>query len=61
MRATEYLNAISNGIGNKELYSHFDVNDSEVREEIKLTRRELKKQASSTNSNPLTVTYRRQT
>jgi hypothetical protein len=47
MRATEYFNAISNGIGNKELYSHLDVNDEDVREEIKLKRRELKKQVSS--------------
>ena len=46
MRATEYLNAISNGIGNKELYSHLNVDDPEVREEIKLKRRELKKSST---------------
>jgi hypothetical protein len=48
MRVTEYLNAISNGIGNTELYSHLDVNDDKIREEIKRKRREIKKQVSST-------------
>ena len=48
MRVTEYLSAVSNGIGNKELYSHLDVDDPEIREEIKLKRRELKKEACST-------------
>jgi len=44
MRLTEYFDSINNGIQDNERYSHIDIKSDKVREEIKLARRELKKQ-----------------
>jgi methionine synthase II (cobalamin-independent) len=48
MRLTEYLTSIKNGIQDKELYSHIDIRKPETRDEITQIRRDLKKQANST-------------
>jgi len=43
MRATEYLFSVSNGMQEKELYSHIDITDPVVRKDIARDRRLVKK------------------
>ena len=42
MRATEYLHSVKHGIQEKELYSHLDIQDKELRRKIAKDRRKVK-------------------
>lgn len=50
MRATEYLSAVKDGIGERGKYSHIDVSSKKVRDQIKEDRKKAKKSEKQTTS-----------
>lgn len=50
MRATEYLSAVRDGIGEKDKYSHIDISSKKVRDQIAEDRKTVKKAKQQTSA-----------